>query len=184
MCDLEQIFGILLAANILLIASIVATGVAIGLNLGVITAGAAPAVFAGALAAGLAANILLLPVTGMIAGCSSGPCHDIAIEAATNFGVAAGSLASGIAIAYIAVLTSAVPVAGTGPMAAYAVFAVMASAFVMMAIDSLRALESCLAAPPPSTESAVVATGAIALAVGVFAGFILYGLFSLGSKKK
>lgn len=184
MCDLDQIFGILLAANIALIAAIAAAGVAIGLNLGVISAGAAPVVFGGALAAGLAANILLLPVTGMIASCASGPCRQLALEAAVNFGVAAGSLASGIAIAYIAALTSAVPIVGTGGMAAFVTCAVMASVFVMRAIDDLRALQACLAVPPPPTTTAVVVTGAIALAVPFLAGALLYGLFSIGSRSR
>jgi hypothetical protein len=181
MCDLNTIYGILTAANILMIASVAACGVAIALNLGIVTAGGAPVAFAIALATGLAANIALLPVTAMLAGCASGQCGSIANDAAFLFGIVAGSLASGIAIAYIAALTSAVPIAGTGAMAAYAVCLVMATVFLVKAIGKLRELESCLAVPPPATSTAVVATGAIALGLTVV-GIVIFGLFSIGSK--
>ncbi len=182
MCDLNTIYGILIGANILIIASIAACGVAIALNLGVFTAGGAPVAFGIALAAGLAANIALLPVTGMLGGCATGQCGAIAQDAALLFGVVAGSLASGIAIAYIAVLTSAVPIAGTAPMATYAVCLVMATVFLAKAIDKLRELEACLAVPAPATSSTVAMTGYLALGLTVI-GFVLYGLFSLGSSR-
>jgi len=182
MCDLNTIYGILLGANICMIASIVACGVAVALNLGVFTAWSAPVAFGIALAAGLAANIALLPVTGMIAGCASGQCSAIAQDAAVLFGTVVGSLASGIAIAYIATLTSAVPVAGSGPMAAYAAFLVMATVFLELAINKLREMESCFAAPAPATADAVVLTGGTALLLtGV--GIVLFALFNLGSHR-
>ena len=98
------------------------------------------------------------------------------------FGIVAGSLASGIAIAYIAVLTSAVPIAGTAPMAAYAVFLVMATVFLVKAIEKLRELEACLAVPVPATSSTVVVTGVLALGLTII-GIVLYGLFSLDSNR-
>jgi hypothetical protein len=182
MCDLNTIYGILIGANILMIASIAACGVAIALNLGVFTAGGAPVAFGIALAAGLGANIALLPVVGMLAGCASGLCGTIAQDAAVLFGVVAGSLASGIAIAYIAVLTSAVPIAGTAPMVAYAAFLVMATVFLVKAIEKLREMEACLAVPVPATSSTVFLTGVVALGLTVI-GFVLYGLFSLGPNR-
>lgn len=186
MCDLNQIFGILTAANTLLLAAIAACLVTIGLNLGIFTFMAAPAAFGIALAAALAANITFLPVINLLSGCTSGPCAANAREVIELLSVVAGSLAAGIATAYIAIIFLAAPVAGSGPVGIVSTCLVMASVYLMQAVTRLSVLQTCMAAPPPPTSSAVLITAGAALFLSL-AGIPLFLLFSLGwdrNKKK
>lgn len=186
LCDLDTINGILVGANTLIVAAIVLCGIAIGLNLNIFTFWSAPVAFGLALTSGLTAELALLPVTQMLASCSgsAGQCGQIARDAATGFGVAAGFLAAGIGASYLAIATSAVPVAGAFTMAVYATGLAIASAFLFKAILILRELQACLNVPAPSTSTAVVLTGGAAVALSailIFAFFFAPGFN--GSKK-
>lgn len=179
MCDLDQIYGILLGANILLIAAIAACVLTIALNAGIFTFMGAPVAFGIALAAAIAANIAFLPVINLLTNCTTGPCAAIAREIIELLSVVAGSLAAGISAAYVAVIFTGVPVAAAGPVGIVSVCLVMASMYLMRAVTRLTALVSCLSAPPPPTSTAVTVTAGTALAFTVV-GVVVFGLFSIG----
>ena len=181
MCDLATIYTIISIADVAIIVAIVSCGVAIALNLGFITAGGAPIAFGIALASGLVAMLGFGPVAGMLAGCQSPPCASLATEALAYFALVTGALGTGIAIAYIAILTSAVPGVGIAPMVSYGVFLLVASGFLAAALDRMRTLQGCLTTPVPPEAAAANALGYIAVGVAVIAVLIVAALFGRSS---
>lgn len=178
MCDLSPIFTILIVAEIALLVAIASASIAIGLNLGIVTAGGAPIAFGIALAAALAGSLTFGPVAGMLMNCGAAQCATAQADAAAKFLLVAGTLASGVALAYIAVLTSGVPIAGVGVMAVCLGFFVAASLMLPAALDALKTLQACMAAAEQPHAPTAFFLGYViggiaviaAIVVGVFIG--------------
>ena len=176
MCDLSPIFTILIIAEIALLAAIVSCSIAIGLNLGVVTAGGAPIAFGIALASALVASLTFAPAAGMLSYCGAQQCAAVQSNAAAWFMVVAGALATAVGFAYLAIALSGVPIAGVPTMAVTLGLLVAASLMLPSALDALKALQACMAAPEPPHAPTAFLLGYITGGLAVIAAFVV-GIF-------
>jgi hypothetical protein len=181
MCDLAPIFALLTVGEIAIIVAIVACGVAIALNLSVFGAGGAPIAFGISLASALVASLALAPATGMLANCGATACLTAQNGAAGWLAAITGTLASGIAMAYIAIFIAGTPFIGAGAMGFYLAFLVAAAAMLTPAVNSLRTLLACMSVPPPATDGAANALAGVAAFIAVI---VIIAVLILGGRSK
>jgi hypothetical protein len=185
MCfDYDTIYTMFSVAEGLMLASLIACGLAVAANLGVFTSFTVPITFAVALGCRLAASLVLAPITMMLANCQSPQCISQVRDAAQLFGLVTGTLATAIAAAYIAQAISAVSFAGATQMGVYAVLLGLASAGLINGISVLQTLQNCEVAKASAAAATVaIILGFTVASVGMIGLFLLL-ISGLGSKPK